>query len=152
MIFAVPLALLGAVVAVAVRSLDNSIYTQIGIVLLIALASKSTILIVEFVKNEVIAGKDIVEAAVHAAKTRLRPIFITSLTLMAGAMAIVRDPIFNGMAVTLLFGTGVATLFTLIVIPMGCISAKKRFMRHGCDVLDERLAEEDKAIRGETSA
>jgi multidrug efflux pump subunit AcrB len=107
---------------------------------------------VEFVKNEVASGKNIRDAAVDAAKTRFRPIMITSLTLMAGAMAILQDPIFNGMAVTLLFGTGVATLFTLIVIPMGCISAEKRFVAHGCAELEERIREEDEAEKKETPA
>jgi hypothetical protein len=57
----------------------------------------------------------------------MRPIFITSLTLMAGAFAILQDPIFNGMAISLLFGAGVATVMALIVIPLGCISARKQF-------------------------
>ena len=78
-----------------------------------------------------------------AGRTRLRPILITSLTLMAGASAIIGDPIFEGMAVTLLFGTGVATLFTLIVIPMGCISAEERFVDHGCAALEEKIHDAD---------
>ena len=102
-----------------------------------------SILLVEFVKNEVALGKEIREAAVSAAKIRLRPILITSLTLMAGAAAIIGDPIFEGMAVTLLFGAGVATLFTMVVIPMGCISMEKRFVKHGCEALEERLADSD---------
>jgi hypothetical protein len=57
----------------------------------------------------------------------MRPIFITSLTLMAGAFAILQDPIFNGMAISLLFGAGVATIMAVIVIPLGCISARKQF-------------------------
>jgi hypothetical protein len=57
----------------------------------------------------------------------MRPIFITSLTLMAGAWAIINDPIFQGMAVSLLFGAGVATIMAVIVIPLGCISARKQF-------------------------
>jgi len=57
----------------------------------------------------------------------MRPIFITSLTLMAGAFAIVQDPIFNGMAISLLFGAGVATVMALLIIPLGCISARKQF-------------------------
>jgi hypothetical protein len=57
----------------------------------------------------------------------MRPIFITSLTLMAGAFAILQDPIFNGMAISLLFGAGVATVMALLVIPLGCISARKQF-------------------------
>jgi hypothetical protein len=58
---------------------------------------------------------------------RMRPIFITSLTLMAGAFAILQDPIFNGMAISLLFGAGVATVMALLIVPLGCISAKKQF-------------------------
>jgi len=57
----------------------------------------------------------------------MRPIFITSLTLMAGAFAIISDPIFNGMAISLLFGAGVSTVMAFVIIPMGCISAKKQF-------------------------
>ncbi len=52
---------------------------------------------------------------------------------------------------TLLFGAGVATLFTMVVIPMGCISTEKRFTRHGCEALEERLAESDQKP-GEASA
>jgi hypothetical protein len=57
----------------------------------------------------------------------MRPIFITSLTLMAGAFAILQDPIFNGMAISLLFGAGVATVMAVIIIPLGCISARRQF-------------------------
>ena len=100
---------------------------------------RQSILIVEFVKIEVAKGKSVREAAVAGAEIRMRPIFITSLTLMAGAAAIIADPIFQGMAVTLLFGTGVATLFTLLVIPLGCISAEKHFEARGCEALQARI-------------
>ena len=57
----------------------------------------------------------------------MRPIFITSLTTMAGASTILSDPIFQGLAVSTLFGAGVATCMALLVIPLGCISARKQF-------------------------
>jgi hypothetical protein len=79
------------------------------------------------VKLEVEKGNEVKEAAVRGAEIRMRPIFITSLTLMAGAFAILQDPIFNGMAISLLFGAGVATVMALLVIPLGCISARKQF-------------------------
>jgi len=126
----IPLTLIGIIPGHWIMGAEFTATSMIGLIALGGIIVRISILIVEFVKNDVIAGRDIVEASVHAAKTRLRPIFITSLTLMAGAMAILQDPIFNGMAVTLLFGTGVATLFTLIVIPLGCISMEKRFTRH----------------------
>ncbi|MFQ5644195.1 MAG: efflux RND transporter permease subunit [Thiogranum sp.] len=148
----IPLTLIGIIPGHWIMGAEFTATSMIGMIALGGIIVRVSILLVEFVKHEVATGKDIREAAVDAAKTRFRPIMITSLTLMAGAMAILTDPIFNGMAVTLLFGTGVATLFTLIVIPMGCISAEKRFIKHGCEALDERLSEEDAAARNETPA
>jgi hypothetical protein len=92
----------------------------------------------------------------------MRPIFITSLTLMAGAFAILQDPIFNGMAISLLFGAGVATVMALLIIPLGCISARKQFYVETSDEgqvrvspafemvehvsLDESTGESDKSL------
>jgi multidrug efflux pump subunit AcrB len=148
----IPLTLIGIIPGHWIMGAEFTATSMIGMIALGGIIVRVSILIVEFVKNEVASGKNIRDAAVDAAKTRFRPIMITSLTLMAGAMAILQDPIFNGMAVTLLFGTGVATLFTLIVIPMGCISAEKRFVAHGCAELEERIREEDEAEKKETPA
>lgn len=123
----IPLTLIGIIPGHWIMGAEFTATSMIGMIALGGIIVRISILIVEFVKNDVAAGQDIREAAVNAAQTRLRPIFITSLTLMAGAFAIINDPIFQGMAVSLLFGAGVATLFTLIVIPLGCISAEKRF-------------------------
>jgi hypothetical protein len=57
----------------------------------------------------------------------MRPIWVTNITMMAGAAALMFDPIFQGMAISLLFGALVATTLTLIVVPLGCISAAKAF-------------------------
>ncbi len=123
----IPLTMIGIVPGHWIMGAEFTATSMIGMIALGGIIVRISILIVEFVKIEVAAGTEIREAAVNAAQTRLRPILITSLTLMAGAFAIVDDPIFQGMAVSLMFGAGVATLFTLIVIPMGCISAEKRF-------------------------
>ncbi len=147
----IPLTLIGIIPGHWIMGAEFTATSMIGLIALGGIIVRVSILIVEFVKNEVAGGKEIREAAVHAAKTRMRPIFITSLTLMAGSMAILQDPIFNGMAVTLLFGTGVATLFTLIVIPMGCISAESRFVKHR-DVVAQRALEAQKAAESEASA
>ncbi|MEE9343781.1 MAG: efflux RND transporter permease subunit [Gammaproteobacteria bacterium] len=123
----IPLTLIGIIPGHWIMGAEFTATSMIGMIALGGIIVRISILIVEFVKNEVEAGKDIREAAIDAAELRLRPIFITSLTLMAGALAIVNDPIFQGMAISLLFGAGVATIFTLLVIPLGCISAEKRF-------------------------
>jgi multidrug efflux pump subunit AcrB len=147
----IPLTLIGIIPGHWIMGAQFTATSMIGLIALGGIIVRVSILLVEFVKNEVALGKEIREAAVSAAKIRLRPILITSLTLMAGAAAIIADPIFEGMAVTLLFGAGVATLFTMVVIPMGCISMEKRFIKHGCEALEERLAEGDQKP-GEVSA
>jgi HAE1 family hydrophobic/amphiphilic exporter-1 len=88
-ILSVPLALLGTVGAVMARGMDVNVYTQIGIVLLIALASKTSILIVEFAKSLREEGKDIREAAMEAARLRFRPILMTAFTFILGVLPLV---------------------------------------------------------------
>ncbi|RIK74684.1 MAG: hydrophobe/amphiphile efflux-1 family RND transporter [Planctomycetota bacterium] len=85
-ILVVPLGLLGAVAAVSLRGMDNNIYTQIGIVLIIALASKNAILIVEFARDLRKAGRPIFEAALEGARLRFRPILMTSFAFILGVV------------------------------------------------------------------
>jgi HAE1 family hydrophobic/amphiphilic exporter-1 len=88
-ILVVPLGLLGIVASVWLRGLDNNVYTQIGSVLIIALASKNAILIVEFARELRIAGRSIREAAVEAARMRFRPILMTSFAFILGVLPLV---------------------------------------------------------------
>ena len=88
-ILAVPLALLGTVVALMMRSMDNNTYVQIGIVLLIALASKNAILIVEFARENRAAGQRILDAALEAARLRFRPILMTACSTLFGMVPLV---------------------------------------------------------------
>ena len=88
-IMVVPLAVLGTVVAVMMKGADNNVYTQIGITLLIGLASKNAILIVEFAMQEQEKGKSIIDAAIDAAKLRFRPILMTAISSIAGFMPLV---------------------------------------------------------------
>ena len=88
-IMVVPLAVLGTVLAVMMKGADNNVYTQIGITLLIGLASKNAILIVEFAMAEREKGKSLFDAAVDASKLRFRPILMTSIASIAGFMPLV---------------------------------------------------------------
>ncbi|MBX3441102.1 MAG: multidrug efflux RND transporter permease subunit [Planctomyces sp.] len=88
-ILVVPLGLLGAVAAVTIRGMDNNLYTQIGIVLIIALGSKNAILIVEFARDLRRQGRTILEAAVEAARLRFRPILMTSFSFIMGVVPLV---------------------------------------------------------------
>jgi HAE1 family hydrophobic/amphiphilic exporter-1 len=88
-ILVVPLGLLGVVAAVWLRDMDNNIYTQIGVVLIIALASKNAILIVEFARELRISGQGIRQAAAQAARMRFRPILMTSIAFILGVVPLV---------------------------------------------------------------
>ena len=123
----IPLTLIGIIPGHWIMNAEFTATSMIGFIALAGIIVRNSILLVEFVKHEVAEGKEVVEAVIAAGQVRMRPIFITALTLMAGAAAIMGDFIFQGMATSLLFGTGVATVLTLIVIPLGCISAGKQF-------------------------
>ena len=88
-ILVVPLGLFGVVAAVNIRGMDNNIYTQIGVVLIIALASKNAILIVEFARELRLQGRSIREAAIEASRMRLRPILMTSFAFILGVLPLV---------------------------------------------------------------
>jgi multidrug efflux pump subunit AcrB len=119
-LLAVPFALLGALLAIWLRGLENDIYFQIGLVTLIALAAKNAILIVEFAVLERDRGKNAYDAAVSAARLRFRPIVMTSLAfilgvvplaLSTGAGAASRHSIGTGVIGGMLAATAIATLF-----------------------------------------
>ncbi|MGQ9921105.1 MAG: efflux RND transporter permease subunit [Desulfobacca sp.] len=85
-ILTVPLALVGVVLSLIIRMYDNNLYTQVGLVLMIALASKNAILIVEFARELYQRGMGLTEAAVEATRRRFRPILMTSFTFILGVM------------------------------------------------------------------
>ena len=111
-LISLPVAVLGAYAGITLCGLENDTYFQIGLVMLIGLAAKNAILIVEFAKDEVDKGRDIVESALHAASLRFRPILMTSLAFILGMlpMVIATGP---GSASRQAIGTGV--FFGMIV-------------------------------------
>lgn len=88
-ILVVPMALVGIVIALFIRKLPNDLYTQIGLVLMIALAAKNAILIVEFARDLKAEGMTAVEAAIEAARRRFRPIIMTSIAFILGVVPLV---------------------------------------------------------------
>ena len=88
-LISLPVAVLGAYAGVALCGLENDTYFQIGLVMLIGLAAKNAILIVEFAKEQVDNGKDVIESAIYAAQLRFRPILMTSLAFILGMLPMV---------------------------------------------------------------
>jgi len=82
----IPFGAFGAFAALALRSLDNNVYTQVGLIMLVGLAAKNAILIVEFARLRREAGAPIVQAALDGAKLRLRPIVMTSFAFILGTL------------------------------------------------------------------
>jgi HAE1 family hydrophobic/amphiphilic exporter-1 len=122
-LLAVPLALFGALAALWIRGLQIDVYSQIGFVMLIGLAAKNAILIVEFAKHLRESGMGIVEAAMEAGRLRLRPILMTAfafilgvvpLMLATGAGAASRQSI----GTTVFGGMLAATVLTLVMVPV----------------------------------
>jgi HAE1 family hydrophobic/amphiphilic exporter-1 len=85
-LLAVPMAVLGALSLVAARGIDNDVYVQIGLVMLIGLSAKNSILIVEFAEQQLAKGRTIVQAAIEASELRLRPILMTSFAFILGVL------------------------------------------------------------------
>ena len=110
-ILIVPMCLLAAIVGVNLMGMDNNILTQIGLVVLIGLAAKNAILIVEFAKANEDAGMELREAAQHAAAQRLRPILMTSIAFILGTLPLV---IGSGPGAEMRRALGVAVFFGMI--------------------------------------
>lgn len=97
--------------------------SMIGWIALAGIIVRNSILLVDFSVHQLQNGSNVVDAVISACKTRTRPILITALALVAGSSVIFFDPIFQGMAISLASGVLVSTILTLVVIPLGCVSA-----------------------------
>jgi multidrug efflux pump subunit AcrB len=114
----IPLTLIGILPG---HWLTGSYFTATSMIGFIALAGiivRNSILLVDFIQLQERAGVSSLEAVIKAGAIRTRPILLTAAALMVGAFVIILDPIFQGLAVSLLFGVGASTLLTLVVIPV----------------------------------
>ncbi len=145
--FAVPLAILGALLAQWLRGLVNDVYCQIGLVMLIGLASKNAILIVEFAKDKRDKGASIVEAALEASRLRLRPILMTAFAFIFGMVPLV---VAGGAGAasrhslgTAVFGGMIASTFlSLMLVPVAYVVIEKlRNLGHKSEGVNGALGE-----------
>lgn len=128
----VPLGVIGAVLAVYFRGLDNDVYFQVALLTTIGLVSKNAILIIEFVDTAYKNGKPLIEAAVEGATLRLRPIIMTSLAFIAGIMPLALST-GAGANSRISIGTGIvggtltATILAIFFVPLFFVLIKKVF-------------------------
>jgi len=128
-ILIVPMTLLAAMAGVQLRGMDNNILTQIGLVVLIGLAAKNAILIVEFAKQAEEDGLDPIDAVVRAAQTRLRPILMTSFAFILGVIPLVTatgpgSELRQALGTAVFFGMLGVTFFGLVFTPIFYITTR----------------------------
>lgn len=131
-ILVIPLGVLGATLAATLRGLDNDVYFQVGLLTTIGLSSKNAILIVEFAEAGVKRGMSLSAAAIQAARTRLRPIMMTSLAFIAGVfpLAIATGAGANSriaIGTGIIGGTLTATLLAIFFVPLFFVLVKHLF-------------------------
>ncbi|MDE1981985.1 MAG: efflux RND transporter permease subunit [Betaproteobacteria bacterium] len=119
----IPLTIIGVMPGHALLGAQFTATSMIGMIALAGIIVRNSILLVDFINLQVRSGVPFKEAIVHSAITRSQPILLTGLAAMLGAFFILDDPIFNGLAISLIFGIFVSTVLTLVVIPTLYFSA-----------------------------
>jgi multidrug efflux pump subunit AcrB len=136
----IPLTLIGIIPGHLIMDAEFTATSMIGFIALAGIIVRNSILLVDFSKNEVARGVPVRTAVIHSCKARTRPILITAFALLLASSVILFDPIFQGMAISLMFGGIVSTLLTLLVIPLGCISSRGAFCPPDSDSGDSSCA------------
>ncbi|MDH5351976.1 MAG: efflux RND transporter permease subunit [Betaproteobacteria bacterium] len=114
----IPLTVIGVMPGHALLGANFTATSMIGMIALAGIIVRNSILLVDFVNLKVEEGMPLEEAVIQSAAARAKPIALTGLAAMLGAMFILDDPIFNGLAIALIFGILVSTVLTLVVIPV----------------------------------
>jgi multidrug efflux pump subunit AcrB len=121
----IPLTIIGVMPGHALLGANFTATSMIGMIALAGIIVRNSILLVDFILDEWRAGRALEDAVIRASAVRAKPIMLTALAAMMGAFFILDDPIFNGLAISLIFGILVSTALTLIVIPILFCSFRK---------------------------
>jgi len=114
----IPLTVIGVMPGHALVGAQYTATSMIGMIALAGIIVRNSILLIDFINHALAAGRPLREAVVEAAAVRAKPIMLTGLAAMIGGFFIIDDPIFQGLAVSLIFGILVSTALTLLVIPL----------------------------------
>ncbi|RLJ63784.1 efflux RND transporter permease subunit [Sulfurisoma sediminicola] len=121
----IPLTIIGVMPGHALLGAQFTATSMIGMIALAGIIVRNSILLVDFINDQVAGGMDFAEAVIESAAIRAKPIALTGLAAMLGALFILDDPIFSGLAISLIFGILVSTVLTLVVIPVLYYAAMK---------------------------
>ena len=136
----IPLTVIGIFPGHALFGAHFTATSMIGMIALGGIIVRNSILLVDFIRARQAEGMPLAEAIIQAGAVRTRPIVLTAMAAMVGALVILMDPIFQGMAVSLLFGMFASTLLTLVVIPVLYYMAyRERDEADGTMVAEENL-------------
>ena len=136
----IPLTIIGVLPGHAILGAQFTATSMIGMIALAGIIVRNSILLVDFVRHELDAGAPLEDAVIRAGAVRAKPIALTALAAMLGAFFILDDPIFSGLAVSLIFGIFVSTLLTLVVIPVLYYSFERRRTDRTADAAAGRRA------------
>jgi multidrug efflux pump subunit AcrB len=125
----IPLTIIGVMPGHALFGAQFTATSMIGMIALAGIIVRNSILLVDFINQQVAEGMDFAEAVIQSAAIRAKPIALTGLAAMLGALFILDDPIFSGLALALIFGILVSTVLTLVVIPVLYFAAMRNKMR-----------------------
>jgi len=114
----IPLTIIGVMPGHALLGAQFTATSMIGMIALAGIIVRNSILLVDFIHLQEAEGVPLERAIAKSAATRAQPIVLTALAAMIGALFILSDPIFNGLAISLIFGILVSTVLTLVVIPL----------------------------------
>jgi multidrug efflux pump subunit AcrB len=125
----IPLTMIGVMPGHALLGAQFTATSMIGMIALAGIIVRNSILLVDFIELQTARGMDFAQAVISASAVRAQPIGLTAIAAMTGGFFILDDPIFNGLAVSLIFGIGVSTVLTLVVIPVLYFAVYRH--RHG---------------------
>ncbi|AZG73996.1 efflux RND transporter permease subunit [Shewanella livingstonensis] len=121
----IPLTIIGVMPGHALLGAQFTAPSMIGMIALAGIIVRNSILLVDFINQQTAAGVPLEQAVIHSGAVRAKPIMLTALAAIIGALFIIDDPIFNGLAISLIFGIFISTILTLVVIPVLYFSVMK---------------------------
>jgi multidrug efflux pump subunit AcrB len=126
---AIPLTIIGVLPGHAIMGQYFTATSMIGVIALAGIVVRNSLLLIDFILEYRRAGHTLDDAVLEAGKTRLRPIMLTAFAIILGTFIIMFDPVFGGLAVSLIFGTFASTVLTLLVIPLAYLVYERRQLK-----------------------